>query len=156
LIYLDYSYTTYAQWQFDLITASIMGSLFATVYRFVATPTTNSNADDSALSSTLSSPSLIKTSLMIAAFVAVKSLVRLQVPMECAAGTGALPLFCAEPLYDMLTSGNGLLPQPGSGTAGGLVTDIGIHLVEGLALFGGTAMIMNELLYSKHWIQPSS
>jgi hypothetical protein len=159
LVYLDYSYTTYAQWQFDVMTASIMGSLFATVYRFVATPVlppmvfdtsrNNNNNNGSKDSSSSSSPANIKTALLIAAFVAVKSLVRVQVPAECAAGGGggALPLFCAEPLYS--------LAQQQQTPIGSVAADMGINLVEGLALFGGTALVMNSLL-SKRWINSSS
>jgi hypothetical protein len=106
--------------------------------------TSNSNS-----SSKDSSPANIKTALLIAAFVAVKSLVRMQVPAECAAGgNAALPLFCAEPLY-------GLLAQQQQTPIGGAVADMGINMVEGLALFGGTALVMNSLL-SKRWIKSST
>ncbi len=79
----DYTYTTYAQWEWDLIAAAIQGALFANVYRYAV----RSDLDNETL-----------TTRLIWSFVIVKSLVRVTVTPDCAAYTW---LYCAEPYYVM-------------------------------------------------------
>mmetsp|Transcript_14201 Transcript_14201/g.40377 ORF Transcript_14201/g.40377 Transcript_14201/m.40377 type:complete len:296 (-) Transcript_14201:136-1023(-) len=83
LYLVDYSYTTYAQWEWDLLAAAIQGALFANVYRYAV----RSDIDNETLANRL-----------IWSFIIVKSLVRVTVTPDCAAYTW---LYCAEPYYVM-------------------------------------------------------
>mmetsp|Transcript_113626 Transcript_113626/g.328113 ORF Transcript_113626/g.328113 Transcript_113626/m.328113 type:complete len:342 (-) Transcript_113626:77-1102(-) len=78
----DYTYTTYAQWEWDWIASVIQAALFANVYRFAVRQDVVENE--------------ILTSRLVWSLVFIKSLVRVTVTPDCAAFTW---LLCAEPYY---------------------------------------------------------
>ena len=117
LVFSDYTYTTFAQWEWDMIAASVQASCFAVLYRY-------------ALRLDLDNK-WIQRKVTLAA-VLLRSVVRVTVPYECAAGKDQ-PLFCVDsaPLY-MLNDK--------------MTAEIAMNAVEGLAMFGVTALAMSWLL----------
>ena len=117
LVFSEYTYTTFAQWEWDMIAASVQASCFAVLYRYAL----RLDWDDP----------WIQRKVTLAA-VLLRSVVRVTVPFECAAGKDQ-PLFCVDsaPLY-MLNDK--------------MTAEIVMNAVEGLAMFGVTALAMSWLL----------
>ena len=117
LVFSDYTYTSFAQWEWDLIAASVQASCFAVIYRYAMRLEPDNK--------------WIQRKVALAA-VLLRSVVRVTVPYECAAGKDQ-PLFCvdAAPLY-MLNDG--------------MAAEIAMNAVEGLAMFGIVALAMSWLL----------
>lgn len=116
LVFQDYSYTTYAQWEWDLIAAAVQAGVFATTFRYAV------RRDD------FDNEKLIWR--IIAAFVFVKSLVRITVMPDCAAYTW---LYCAEPFY--------LVNEE-------MASTLLLNFAESLALFVPVAKVLQSLLRS--------
>ena len=117
LVFSDYTYTTFAQWEWDLVASSVQGACFAVIYRYAMR---EDLADE-----------WVKRKVVLAS-VLLRSFVRVTVPYECAAGE-QYPLFCADspPLYVVNEE---------------MVAEIAVNFAEGMALFGVTAIVMNWLL----------
>lgn len=117
LVFSDYTYTTFAQWEWDMIAASVQASCFAVIYRYAMRLDTDNK--------------WIQRKVTLAA-VLLRSVVRVTVPYECAAGKDQ-PLFCVDsaPLF-MLNDR--------------MTAEIAMNAVEGLAMFGVTALAMSWLL----------
>ena len=130
LVFSDYAYTTFAQWEWDLIAASVQASCFAVLYRYALrldvldSSTANGQGKDGRAE-------WIQRKVTLAA-VLLRSVVRVTVPYECAAGKDQ-PLFCVDsaPLYVLND---------------GMAAEMAMNAVEGLAMFGMTALAMSWLL----------
>ena len=115
LEFQDWTYVTYAQWTWDVIAAILQGSLFATTYRY----TTKLDEDKN-----------VKF-IVLLAFIVAKSLVRVQVTPECAAGYDGFPLYCAEPFYIADES---------------MMANLAMNTIESVALFGAISKSMDYFL----------
>mmetsp|Transcript_8941 Transcript_8941/g.18955 ORF Transcript_8941/g.18955 Transcript_8941/m.18955 type:complete len:548 (-) Transcript_8941:1684-3327(-) len=117
LVFTDYDYTTFAQWEWDLVASSVQGACFAVIYRY-------------AMRQDLADKWVQRK--VVLASVLLRSFVRVTVPFECAAGDD-YPLYCADsaPLFVV---------------NGGMMAEIAVNFAEGMALFGVTAIAMNWLL----------
>jgi hypothetical protein len=113
LSFQDYSYTTYAQWEWDLIAASIQAALFANVYR----TSIGRDFDNTTV-----------TNRLLAAFIIVKSLVRISVGPDCASYSF---LYCAEPFYIVDDQ---------------MALTLLVNLAESIALFYPVATVLRSLL----------
>jgi len=118
LIFSDHTYTTFAQWEWELIAAAVQSSCFAVIYRY-------------ALRQDVTDGKIQRKVVLLSTLL--KSVIRVQVPYVCAAGDLAGGLFCAEngPLYLMNDS---------------MMGEIAMNSFEGLVMFGVTALAMNWLL----------
>jgi len=128
----DYSYTTYAQWQWDLLAAAIQGALFSNVYRTTIGRDWNSdnnNNNNKMTSNGRGRPRRRRLLLLLWSFIIVKSLVRITVGPDCASYSPFL--YCAEPFY--------LLDEH-------MVQQLLINLAESTALFLPIATILEKLL----------
>ena len=117
LVFSEYDYTSFAQWEWDLIAASVQASCFAVIYRYAMRLEPDNK--------------WIQRKVTLAPVLLI-SVIRVTVPYECAAGKDQ-PLFCvdAAPLY-MLNDG--------------MAAEITMNAVEGLAMFGIVALAMSWLL----------
>jgi len=117
LVFSQYDYTSFAQWEWDLIAATVQASCFAVIYRYAMRLEPDNK--------------WIQRKVTLAAVLLI-SVIRVTVPYECAAGKDQ-PLFCVEsaPLY-MLNDG--------------MAAEIAMNAVEGLAMFGIVALAMSWLL----------
>ena len=117
-MFSDYTYTTFAQWEWELIAASVQSSCFGIIYRY-------------AMRSDVSNSSLQRT--VVLAAVLLKSVIRVNVPYACAAGDLAGGLFCADsaPFFVVLNDS--------------MTTDLLLNGLEGLAMFTAVAVSMNWL-----------
>lgn len=117
LVFSDYTYTTFAQWEWELIAASVQSSCFGVLYRYAL----RSDVDNSSLQR-----------IVVLAAVLLKSVIRVNVPYVCAAGDLAGGLFCADsaPFFVMNDS---------------MTTDLFLNGLEGLAMFTAVAVSMNWL-----------
>ena len=118
LIFSDHTYTTFAQWEWEIIAAAVQSSCFAVIYRY-------------ALRQDVTDGKIQRKVVLLSTLL--KSVIRVQVPYVCAAGDLAGGLFCAEngPLYLMNDS---------------MMGEIAMNSFEGLVMFGVTALAMNWLL----------
>ena len=117
LVFSDYTYTTFAQWEWELIAASVQSSCFGIIYRY-------------AMRSDVSNSSLQRT--VVLAAVLLKSVIRVNVPYVCAAGDLAGGLFCADSLPFFVLNDS-------------MTTDLLLNGLEGLAMFTAVAVSMNWL-----------
>ena len=117
-LFVDHSYQSLGQWEWDTVTAALMGAAYSTVFRY----SMRQDVQDSKLSFNV-----------FAAFVVVRSLGRVTIPYECS----ALPLQCGEPIGYMNWS---------------MMNDLGINMLESVALFGVVGLVMESLLKQK-WIR---
>ena len=118
LVFSDYTYTTFAQWEWELIAASVQSSCFGILYRYAL----RTDVDNSGLQR-----------IVVLAAVFLKSVIRVNVPYVCAGGDLADGrLFCSEspPLFILNDA---------------MVTDLVLNGLEGLAMFGAVAISMNWL-----------
>lgn len=125
LVFLDFSYTTYAQWQWDLIAAAVQGAAFAIAYRaavrkdvFDANP----------------------LGKVVLAITVLRTFTRVQVPDECVAGDST-PLYCAGSF------------EPFNILSDTMAGELGVNFAESLVLFSVTAGVMNYCL-QKNYIKP--
>ena len=117
LVFSDYTYTTFAQWEWELIAASVQSSCFGIIYRH-------------AMRSDVNNSSLQR--IVVLAAVLLKSVIRINVPYVCAASDLAGGLFCADsaPFFVLNDS---------------MTTDLFLNGLEGLAMFTAVAVSMNWL-----------
>jgi len=118
LVFSDYTYTTFAQWEWELIAASVQSSCFGILYRYAL----RTDVDNAGLQR-----------IVVLAAVFLKSVIRVNVPYICAGGDLADGrLFCSDspPLFILNDA---------------MATDLVLNGLEGLAMFGAVAISMNWL-----------